>query len=109
MTAPRIFISSVIVTLRNEREAARAGVVAADCVPVLAEDFPAGPASPQEICLDEVRRSDGLVLILGPDYGNAPSPSLTEQEYLAAREADVPVFAIVSTAKPSPDLSVVRA
>lgn len=101
MTAPRIFVSSVMATLRGEREAARSGVVAADCVPVLAEDFPAGPASPQETCLDEVRRSDGLVLVLGSDYGNAPSPSMTEQEYLAAREADVPVFAIVTTAEPS--------
>ena len=65
--------------------------------PILAEDFGARPNSPQIACLQELRGSDIVVLILGEHYGFVPpgaSLSATHQEYREARETK-PVLAFV--------------
>lgn len=65
--------------------------------PVMAEDFGARPNSPQIACLQELRGSDMVVLMLGEHYGFVPpgaSLSATHQEYREARETK-PVLAFV--------------
>jgi hypothetical protein len=63
----------------------------------MAEDFGAQPTSPQLACLQGLRQSDRVVLILGADYGFVPAGSTlsaTHQEYREARETK-PVLAFV--------------
>lgn len=75
--------------LASVRERTREGVIEADCRSIMAEDFPAQPGSPRDVCLQAVRESDGLLLIIGTSYS-----AFTEEEYRAAREFDVPVFCL---------------
>jgi len=63
----------------------------------MAEDFGAQPNSPQIACLQGLRTSDAVVLILGEHYGFVPpnsTLSATHQEYREARETK-PVLAFV--------------
>lgn len=93
----RIFISSLISGFEPQRAAARRAVITLRHEPVMAEDFGAQPNSPQISCLQGVRGSDMVVLILGENYGFVPagsSLSATHQEYREARETK-PVLAFV--------------
>src|SRR5262249_54786566 len=67
-------------------------------VPVAMEHFGSSPASPLEVCRDEVWRSDVIVLLLGHRYGAVlpgANTSLTEFEYSTARQAAKPVLAFI--------------
>jgi hypothetical protein len=93
----RIFISSLISGFEPQRAAARRAVITLRHDPVMAEDFGAQPNSPQIGCLQGLRGSDMVVLILGQDYGCVPagsSLSATHQEYREARETK-PILAFV--------------
>ena len=93
----RIFISSLISGFEPQRAAVRRAVITMRHEPVMAEDFGAQPNSPQIACLQELRSSDMVILILGEDYGFVPpgsNLSATHQEYRAAREMK-PVLAFV--------------
>ncbi|WP_375243823.1 DUF4062 domain-containing protein [Sphingomonas parapaucimobilis] len=93
----RIFISSLISDFEPQRAAARRAVITLRHEPVMAEDFGAQPSSPQIACLQGLRGSDIIVLILGEHYGFVPpgsSLSATHQEYREARETK-PVLAFV--------------
>ena len=71
LTEPRsrVFVSSVMEDYRGIRDAASRGIRQAGCEPVRAEDFSAASASPRNACLDGVRSTDALVLLLGAHYG----------------------------------------
>lgn len=93
----RIFISSLISGFEPQRAAARRAVITLRHDPVMAEDFGAQPNSPQIGCLQGLRGSEMVILILGEDYGFVPagsSLSATHQEYREARETK-PVLAFV--------------
>jgi hypothetical protein len=93
----RIFISSLISGFEPQRAAARRAVTTLRHEPVMAEDFAAQPHSPQIACLQGLRGSDMVVLILGEGYGFVPpgsTLSATHQEYREARETK-PVLAFV--------------
>lgn len=84
----KIFISSLIGGFGEFRAAARSAIVALRHEPVVAEDFGAQPNSPQIACLQGVRSSDLVVLILGARYGfvqGSSGVSPTHEEYLEAR------------------------
>ena len=84
----KIFISSLIGGFEQFRAAARSAIVALRHEPVVAEDFGARPNSPQTACLQGVRSSDLVVLILGSRYGfvqGSSGVSPTHEEYLEAR------------------------
>ncbi len=85
--APRVFISSVMQGYESFRDAAAEGIRRAGGEPVRAEDFPAGGHSPRNACLDGVRSSDAIVLLLGARYGFiGPSGiAVTEEEYEEAK------------------------
>ncbi len=93
----RIFISSLIANFAAERRAARRAVETLRFEPVMAEDFGAQPNSPQVACLQGLRSSDLVVLVLGEHYG-AVQPgsglSATHEEYREARDSK-PILAFV--------------
>ena len=93
----RVFISSVIKGMEGFREAVTQAIVALGHEPVDAEDFNASPDSPRVSCLEELRESEAMVLILGKRYGAKQTSGLsaTHEEYKAAREAQKPVLVMV--------------
>ena len=92
----KIFISSLIAGFAPFRDAARQAVLELNHEPVMAEDFGARPTSPQVACLDGLRNSGLVVLMLGEAYGTkqASGLSATHEEYREARDTK-PVIAFV--------------
>lgn len=92
----KVFISSLISGFEPVRLAAREAVTMLGFEPVTAEDFGARPTSPQVACMDGVRRSGAVVLLLGERYGAVQPSGLsaTHEEYREARER-CPVLAFV--------------
>lgn len=93
----RVFISSVMEGFEDIREAARQGITNSGAEAVLIEDFLAADSSPRNACLDGVRSSDALLLIIGKRGGwVAPSGNLVvEEEYNEARRCKLPTFLFV--------------
>lgn len=93
----RVFISSLIRGLEDERDAAATGIETLRHVPRRAEDFGASPDSPQIVCLAGVRECELTTLILGATYGAIQPSGLsaTEEEYREAKELHRPVLAFV--------------
>ena len=83
----KIFISSLISGMTDIRRAAREAVESLGHEAVMAEDFAAGPASPQVACLTGLRNSAVMVLVLGHEYGEkqASGLSATHEEYREAK------------------------
>ncbi|WP_186300314.1 DUF4062 domain-containing protein [Denitromonas ohlonensis] len=84
----KIFISSLITGYEPLRAAARSAVEVLRHEPVMAEDFGARPTSPQVACLQGLRDSDVVVLILCDRYGyvqGRSGVSPTHEEYLEVR------------------------
>ena len=90
----RVFISSVIRDFEEFRDAAEVAIETLNHVPVRAEHFEASPDSPQQACLERVRDSDVLILILGERYGPPQSNgvSATHEEYNEAARIGIPVL-----------------
>ncbi len=84
----KVFVSSLILGFEEVRNAASAAISTLGHEPVRAEDFPASPDSPQAACLNGVRQSGAVVLILGARYGYPQQSGLsaTHEEYREARE-----------------------
>lgn len=84
----KIFISSMIGGFEEYRAAARSAIVALGNEPVMAEEFGALTTSPQITCLQGLRSSDLVILILGARYGSvqgASGVSPTHEEFLEAK------------------------
>src|SRR4051794_30101033 len=93
----KVFISSLIAGFEPFRAAARGAVETLRHEPVMAEDFGARPQSSQVACLQGLRASDLVVLVLGERYGTVqPGSSLsaTHEEYREA-QGRKPVIAFV--------------
>ena len=88
----RAFLSSVIKDFGTYRESARRGALLVGMEPVMAEDFPALPVSPQSACLDGVRSSDVYVGVLASRYGDVGESGLspTEEEFEEATRLGLP-------------------
>lgn len=91
-----VFISSVISGFESFREAAADAVASLGYEVIRAEDFGATASSPQEACLDGVRKADLTVAVLGARYGEKQRSGLsaTHEEYREARGRQ-PVLAFV--------------
>jgi len=62
------------------------------------EKFPATSATPKETCLQHLRSSEFVILLMGPYYGSVDSESglsNTETEYEYAKDYGIPVFVFV--------------
>ena len=94
----KVFISSLIGGLEAHRDATAAAIRDLDHEVIRAEDFPASTATAQQACLDGVRQSDLVVLILSSRYGalQASGMSATHEEYLEARDTR-PVLAFLDS------------
>lgn len=94
----KVFVSSLITGHEDLRAAAISAIKGLGHQVIRAEDFPAMASSPQVACLEGVRASDAVVLILAERYGaiQASGKSATHEEFLAARDTR-PVFAFVRT------------
>lgn len=88
MTDERVFISSVINDFADRREAAKSAVDLLGLRTIMAENFGARPHSSRQACLEGVRESDIVVVILGRRYGFVAQSgkSVTEEEFDCARE-----------------------
>jgi hypothetical protein len=101
----RVFISSLF---RGEmaaiRQAVRAAVDSLDMRPVMFETEPARDEASRRALLDQVARSDVVVLLLGAEYGEpvARGVSPTEEEFNEARERGIPVQALVQRIEREP-------
>lgn len=91
-----VFISSVIGGMEEYRDAAADAASVLGHNVVRAEDFGASPSTPRVACLDAVRNSDAVVLILGSRYGDVQESGLsaTHEEYREARDSH-PVLVMV--------------
>jgi len=106
ITQPKIFISSTVIDLPNERKAAYSAVEKVGGFPVMSEfTMEAQSTDSLTACLSKVMESDIYVLILGGRYGWQPEgkESITEMEYQTARSKGVPIF-IFNTTYPKDNL-----
>ena len=95
ITQPKIFISSTIVDLPNERKAALKAVEKVGGFPVMSEfTIEAQSTDSLTTCLNKVKESDLYVLILGGRYGWQPEnkESITELEYQTAVGCKLPIL-----------------
>ena len=93
----KVFVSSLIANFAPFRQAARTAITTLRHDPVMAEDFGAQPNSPQVACLQGLRQSDVVVLVLGEQYGakqDTSGLSATHEEYREAKGRK-PVIAFV--------------
>jgi hypothetical protein len=98
-------VSSVITGLEAERDAAVSAAKIFGHEVLRSEDIGASAETPQRACLDLVRRSDAVVLILGDRYGTVPPGrelAPTHEEYREARELGRAVLAYTRAADPEP-------
>jgi|GEM_PF-716619 len=114
MAKPRVFVSSTYYDLRHIRDRLETFIESFGYDAVLFEsgDIAFRHDAPlDESCYAEIRNCHILVLIVGSRYGSAASTeqipddkredayafynSITKNEYLAARERDIPVFIFV--------------
>ena len=95
-TQPKIFISSTIYDLKNERRAALKAVEEVGGLPLMSEfTMPAVSSDSVTACLERVKQADIYVLVLGNRYGWRPEEkeSITEMEYNTAVKNNIPVLA----------------
>ena len=92
----KVFVSSLIVGLEDYRSAAKEAIGLLGHQPVMAETFGARTSSSQVACLNGVRESDLVVLILGQRYGSeqASGISATHEEFREAK-ASKPILTFV--------------
>lgn len=92
---PKIFVSSTVKDLPNEREAAKRAIKKIPATPIMSEYTMNAVDKPSvQACVDEVKKSDFYILILGGRYGweLENGISLTELEYDTAFKEGIPIF-----------------
>lgn len=97
---PNIFISSTVKDLPNEREAAKRAVEKLPANPVMSEFTMNAVDKPSvQACIDEVKKADFYILILGGRYGweLENGISITELEYDTAYKESKPIFVFNTT------------
>ncbi len=92
----RVFVSSVIEGMEEDRQAAKAGVERAGALPVLFEDFGGRDSDPEAAYLSEVAASHVYIGLVGRRYGKIDRKtrrSATHAEYLQAETSGLRVCA----------------
>ncbi|HPE58009.1 MAG TPA: DUF4062 domain-containing protein [Bacteroidales bacterium] len=92
---PKIFVSSTVFDLPNEREAAKRAIEKLPAIPIMSEYTMNAVDKPSiQACVDEVKNSDFYILILGGRYGwkLENGVSITELEYDTAYKEGIPIF-----------------
>ncbi len=94
----RIFVSSTYLDLQEVRDRLIKSLMKAGKSPAAMEVFGARSDLPLDSCLQELRRSDVVVLMIGAQYGSVESKSGLSYTHLEFREAvgcGIPVLALV--------------
>jgi len=97
---PKVFISSTIYDIPNERKAALRAVEKAGGFPIMSEfTIEAQSTDSLTACLSKVKESDIYVLILAGRYGWQPEgkESITEMEYQTALACKLPILVFNTT------------
>jgi hypothetical protein len=96
-----IFISSTFVDLRAERAKVIEALQKGEALPWGMEFFVSTPDQPLALCLNELDRSDAVILLIGSRAGslvpNASGLTYTEAEIERARTRGVPLFTFIKT------------
>jgi hypothetical protein len=100
----RVFISSIINSYEDFRDAVAAAVTSLGHEVIRAENFGASPDTPQQACLAGVREADAVVLLVGARYGaiQPSGRSATDEEYREARESKQVLVFVERTAAREP-------
>lgn len=94
----RVYVSSTFTDLREHREAVRLAIRRLGHDDIAMEYYVAEDVRPVDRCLADVRSADLYIVIMAWRYGFIPpghDKSITELEYRAALDADVPCLAFV--------------
>jgi hypothetical protein len=94
----QVFVSSTYADLKDERQAAVAGILLAKHIPAGMELFTAGDEAQWDVIRRWIQDSDVYMLILGARYGSIEprtGQSYTELEYDYAAQLGKPAFAVV--------------
>jgi hypothetical protein len=106
-TQPKIFVSSTILDLPNERRAAYNAIIKSGAFPIMSEKtIEAQNTDSVTTCLNKVMESDVYILLLGGKYGWQPEgrkESITEMEFQTAKAYNIPIY-IFNTTYPKEDL-----
>ena len=99
MSAPfTVFVCSTFDDLEQEREAVLDAIRRVQSRHNAMESFGARPGRPVDVCLDEVRKSDLLVVIVGEKYGSLPAGmgiSYSQAEYEEGARLEKPCLVYV--------------
>src|ERR1043165_3135613 len=101
MTKPRVFVASTCYDLSVIRDDLKEFLLAVGCEPIVSElgDVFYDPKNhSHDACLQEVSKSDAMVLIIGGRYGGSykdTQTSITYQEYRLAASLGVPIFVLI--------------
>lgn len=95
----KVFISSVIHGYGHYRDGVAEIIKELGYVAIRSEDFPAQPNTPQQACLQEVRESNVMVLLLGAKYGTIQPSGLsaTQEEYKEAERIGKSVLVFIES------------
>lgn len=91
----RVFVSSVSKDFEDIRQQIIEDLRTANYDTANMEIFGARPESPLDVCLQEIRTADVIVVIIGPRYGSLipnGDVSYTHEEYREARRHGIPVL-----------------
>src|SRR5205809_4269703 len=102
----RVFISSTFVDLQIYRQSVFNAILSCGFTGEDMIYWTADEREPTAVSVERVRQSDVVILLIAHRYGFIPEGtvhSITEQEYIAARQLDIPVLAfLVDEAVPWP-------
>lgn len=95
----KVFISSVIHGYGHYRDGVAEIIKGLGYESIRSEDFSAQPHTPQQACLQAVRESDVMVLLLGEKYGTEQTSGLsaTHEEFEEAKRGGKPVLVFVES------------
>jgi predicted negative regulator of RcsB-dependent stress response len=108
-TMTKVYLSSTLLDLREERDAVTEWLIAAGFQPV--HSYVADTETVRDSCLDDIDDCELYVLIVGHRYGFQPTQrnpkqrSITELEYRKARKLKRPCLAFLRTSVPDIALS----
>jgi hypothetical protein len=100
----KVYLSSTVLDLKDERRAVSDWLIAADHQPV--HSYVADSETVRDSCLDDIARCDLYVLLLGHRYGYVPARdnpdglSITHLEFRRAGELGLPRIALMRTSVP---------
>lgn len=106
------FICSTYTDLKNYREAVIKKIYSQSGAINAQESFGARDQKPLETCLEEVRKSNVFILIIGMKYGSVEkgvNKSFVELEYEEANKLGLPIFVyVIDENYPIPSINVER-